>query len=226
MKAVKITSIAVITGLLLIGLTNVALARTNVSVGIGIGHPGFYGGYHYGPYRWHHYPYRSEFIIGGPVWWPGYYDYYYPYYYPGYYVVDPPPVVVERPPVVVEKQPATVQPNVVQPKGVDENTLQLYKNLREKKSDLLNKLQTGDKDAQIQAIRDLAGFSFDDNVRLSIESALFTSGDTQMRIEAAQALGSVKNTKALPALEKARVDDADAGVRRAADTAIRNIEGK
>jgi HEAT repeat protein len=132
---------------------------------------------------------------------------------------------VVRPPVV-ESQPATVQPNVVQPKNVDEDTLKLYKNLREKKSELLTKLQTGDKDTQIQAIRDLAGFSFDDNVRLSIESALFTSVDAQIRIEAAQALGSVKNTKALPALGKARVDDSDAGVRRAADAAIRNIEGK
>jgi hypothetical protein len=226
MKAIKIAVIAAVTAVLLIGTTNTATARTHVSVGVGIGYPGFHGGYYnyYRPYWRHQYPYRSQIFIRGPVWRPGYYDYY-PYpYYPGYYVVNPPPAVVVRPPVV-ENQPP-VQPNVVEPQGVDENTLRLYKNLREKKSKLLTKLQTGDKDSQIQAIRDLAGFSFDDNVRQAIENVLFTNEDTQMRIEAAQALGSVKNTKALPALEKARVDDAEAGVRRAADTAITNIEGK
>jgi hypothetical protein len=244
MKAVKIAAIAVVTAVLLIGTANVAMARSHVSIGVGIGFPGFYGGYygggyshggyyhggysnHYGPYR-HHYPYRSEIFIGGPIWGPGYYD---PYYYPGYYVVDPPPVIVERPPVVIEQQPTVVQPTVVQPQvvqpqGVDENTQKAFKDLRYKKSELMRKLEIGDKDSQIQAIRDLAGFSFDDNVRQAIENVLSSNADAQMRLEAAQSLGSVKNTKALPALEKARVDDGDAGVRRAADAAIRNIEGK
>ncbi|MGA2092044.1 MAG: HEAT repeat domain-containing protein [Sedimentisphaerales bacterium] len=235
MKAVKIAAIAVVTAVLLIGTANVAMARTNVSVGVGIGFPGFYGGYyhggysrHYGSHWGHRYPYRSEIFIGGPIYGPGYYD---PYYYPGYYVVDPPPVVVERQPVVIEQQPTVyqpqaTQPQVAQPQGVDENTQKVYKDLRYKKSELMRKLETGDKDSQIQAIRALAGFSFDDNVRQAIENVLSSNTDAQMRLEAAQSLGSVKNTKALPALEKARVDDGDADVRRAADAAIKNIEGK
>jgi hypothetical protein len=229
MKAVKIAAITVVAVVLLIGTANVAMARSHVSIGVGIGFPGFYGGYygggyygggysnHYGPWR-HRYPYRSEIFIGGPIWGPGYY---YPSYYPGYYVADPPPVIVERPPVVIEQQPTTVQPQ-----GVDENTQKVYKDLRYKKSELLRKLEIGDKDSQIQAIRDLAGFSFDDNVRQAIENVLSSNTDAQLRLEAAQSLGSVKNTKAVPALEKARVDDGDAGVRRAADAAIKNIEGK
>jgi hypothetical protein len=219
MKTLKIAVILVVTAVLLIGTANVAMARarTHVSVGIGIGHP--YGGYyHYRPYRGHHYP-RSEFFIGvgGPVWQPGYYDYYYPYY-PGYYAVEPPPVVVERP-------PAVVQPPTIAPQGVDEKTQKVFKELRYKKSELMRKLEIGDKNSQIQAIRDLAGFSFDDNVHQAIENVLLTNTDAQLRTAAAEALGSVKNTKSLPALEKARVDDTDAGVRRAADAAINNIEG-
>ena len=45
MKTIKIAAIAVVTAVLLIGTANVASARTHVSVGVGIGHPGFYGGY-------------------------------------------------------------------------------------------------------------------------------------------------------------------------------------
>jgi hypothetical protein len=224
MKFVKIAGAAIVTAAVLIGTPNTAMARTHVSIGVGIGYPGFYGGYyhHYGPYRRHYYP-RSEFFIGvgGPIWWPGYYDYYYPYY-PGYYVVEPPPAVVAPPPVV-ENQP-TVQPPAVAPQGTDENTLKLYKNLREKKGELMRKLEIGDKDSQIQAIRDLAGFSFDDNVRHAIENVLLTNTDAQLRIAAAQALGSVKNSKALPALEKARINDAEVSVRQAADNAIKNIQ--
>jgi hypothetical protein len=229
MKATKIAVIAAVAPVLLIGTTNAAMARTHVSVGVGIGYPGFYGGWygHYGPYRRHYHPRSGFFIgVGWLIWWPDdYYPYYYPYYYPGYYVVNPPPAVVVRPPVV-ENQPTTVQQNMVEPQGVDENTLRLYKNLWEKKSELLTKLHTGDRDSQIQAIRDLAGFSFDDNVRQAIENVLLTNTYAELRIGSAQSLGAVKNTKALPALEKARVDDAEAGIRRAADGAIRNIEGK
>jgi hypothetical protein len=238
MKAVKIAAIAVATASLLIGITDTATAKTHVSIGVGIGYPGFYGGYshHYGHHWGHHYPYRSSVFIGG--WWPGYYDYYYPHY-PGYYVVAPPPptVIVQRPPVIVEQQPVVVQPPavappavvekqpvVVQPKDVDENTQKVFKDLRYKKSELMRKLEIGDRDSRIQAIRDLGGFSFDDNIRQAIENVLLTNSDSQLRLEAAQALGSVKNTKSLPALQKARINDSELSVRQTADAAIRNIE--
>jgi HEAT repeat protein len=87
-------------------------------------------------------------------------------------------------------------------------------------------LQMPDKEQRKQAIDELAGFSFDDNVRHALENVLLSDPDAQLRKEAAQSFGKVKNTKALAALEKARVEDPNEDVRKAADQTIKKLEGK
>ena len=215
MKSLRFGLVVIVTLCTLIVLSDAALARTHVSVGIGVGYPGFYAGYGHG-WGWRHHSHDSIFICG---YWPVYEPYYY-YPGPGYYVVEPPPVVVQRPPVVVEN-PAPV----VQPRTVDASTQKLFNDLRNKKSELLHKLAIGDKAQRKNALNELTGFSFDDNVRQAIENVLLSDPDSELRIEAAHAFGEVKNNEALPALKKARVNDSDPGVRQEADNSISRIEG-
>lgn len=222
MKALKFTLVKTIVAVsLLIGLSNLALARPNVYIGVGIGHPG-YGFYHhpyyFGPPWRCYYPYRGTIIVGDGYW----YD-----WGPDYYVVTP-PTVVEQVPIVVEKQPvmvSTSSPQVVQPQQFDESTLQLNMNLQYKKSELLKQLQAPNKEQRREAIDELAGFSFDDNVRQALQNVLLSDPNPELRAEAAHSFGIVKNTGARAALEKARVEDPSADVRRAADEAIKSIAG-
>jgi hypothetical protein len=218
---------------LLIGLSDVALARPNIRVGFSIGRrPGFHAGYrtgdrrgsyrnprhsrHHGPQwgRRSYRPRRQTIILGGRCW----YD-----RGPDYYVVTS-PVVVERPPVVIEKQ-TVVYSTVVQPQQFDESTLQMNMDLQYKKSELLKQLQAPNKELRRQAIKELAGFSFDDNVRAALENILLSDPDPELRAEAAHSFGAVKNANARAALEKARVEDPSVDVRKAADEAIRSIAG-
>jgi hypothetical protein len=227
MKTSRYISIIAVT--LLIGLSEMALARPNVSVGVNIGgsRSGFNVGYrNYDrrgsfrtPYyrhrepnwgrrgpnweRRHYRPYRNTIIIGGSYWYDS---------RPDYYVVTT-PTVIERPVIVVNSQ------------QFDENTIQLNLDLQRRKSELLGQLQASDKELRRGAIRDLAGFSFDDNVRYALENVLLSDPSSELRAEAAEAFGRVKNAGALPALEKARVEDVSAEVRIAADEAINSIEG-
>ncbi|MDD5064837.1 MAG: HEAT repeat domain-containing protein [Phycisphaerae bacterium] len=215
---------------LLIGLSNAALARPKVKVDINIGgRPGFRGG-HRGDFRFGHrpryfapvrgwrgsHPRRQTIVIGG-----SWYD-----SRPNYYVVAP-PRVVERVPVVIERQTVVYSntPQVVQPQQFDESTLQMNMDLQYKKSELLKQLQAPNKELRRGAIKELAGFSFDDNVRAALENILLSDPDPELRAEAADAFGTVKNANARAALEKARVEDPSADVRRAADDAIRSISG-
>jgi hypothetical protein len=230
MKALRYMLIAAVS--LLIGLSNAALARPSVYIGVGIGgRPGFHGGYrdddrfshrprYFEPaWGWRDYrPQRQTIILGGGCW----YD-----RGPDYYVVAP-PVVVERPPVVIERQTvvySTSSPQVVQPQQFDESTLQLNINLQYKKSELLKQLQMPNKELRKEAIKELAGFSFDDNVRYALQNILLSDPDPELRAEAANAFGAVKNANARAALEKARVEDPSVDVRKAADEAIRSIAG-
>jgi HEAT repeats len=220
MKTLKIALVSIVVLVFVTGLSNMALARTNVSIGVGVGYPGFYGAYGWGGGYRH---FRGSSVIVGGYWvWPGYYPgYYYPYsdyYYPDYYPVST-PVVVERPPVVVERT-AIVQP--VQEGGYTES---LYGPIGAKKTELLKVLMIGDKEHRINAINELAGYSFDDNVRLSLEKVLLSDTDPELRAAAANAFGSVRNPKAIPALEKARVEDSVTDVRKAADLSIKKLQG-
>jgi hypothetical protein len=229
MKTTRFTLISIVVLSILIGQSNSVLARTNASIGVGVGFRGFYGGYRAGPYGYPHnyrywgpgwgwrynYPYGRTIIVSG-----GYcYD-----WGPDYYVADQP--VIESAPVVVENQTdvgSINSPQVVQPKQIDKETQALLKTLRYKRGVLLKQLETGDKEQRMQAIKELAGFSFDDNVRQSLEKVLLSDPDPELRTEVVHAFGEVKNVKALTALKKARVEDADVNVRKAADQAIKNM---
>jgi hypothetical protein len=215
---------------LLVGLSNAALARPKVDVDINFGgRPGFHHSRpdyrfdhrprHFEPvWGWRDYrPHRQTIIFGGGYW----YD-----RGPNYYVVAP-PVVVERPPVVIERQTVVYSspPQVVQPQQFDQSTLQMNMDLQYKKSELLKQLQAPNKELRREAIQELAGFSFDDNVRSALENILLSDADPELRTEAADAFGTVKNANARAALERARVEDPVADVRRAADDAIRSITG-
>ncbi len=138
-----------------------------------------------------------------------------------------PPVVVERPPVIIERQTVVYSspPQVVQQQQFDDSTIQRNIDLQYRKSALLNQLQSSNKELRRQAIDELAGFSFDDNVRAALENILLSDPDPELRAEAAYSFGTVKNTNARSALERARVEDPSADVRRAADNAIRSITG-
>ncbi len=214
---------------LLIGLSNVALARPKVYMGVSLGgRPGLRASYRTGGRRgsyktprryryrkssrdrWGYRPRRQTIVLGSGCWYSR---------GPDYYVVTS-PIVVERPPVVIERQ--TV---VVQPQQFDESTLQLNMDLQYKKSELLEQLQEPNKELRRQAIKELAGFSFDDNVRAALENILLSDQDPELRAEAARSFGAVKNANARAALEKARVEDLNADVRRAADEAIKSITG-
>jgi hypothetical protein len=229
MKTLRYMLIAAVS--LLIGLSNAALARPSVYIGVGIGgRPGFRGGYR-DDYRFSHRPkhfepawgrrdyrpHRQTIIFGGGYW----YD-----RGPDYYVVTQ-PVVVERPPVVIERQTVVYSspPQVVQPQQFDESTLQLNMDLQYKKSELLKQLQAPNKEQRREAIDELAGFSFDDNVRYALQNVLLSDPDPELRAEAAHSFGEVKNINARAALEKARVEDPSVDVRKAADEAIKSIEG-
>jgi len=224
MKTVKIVLVLIATLAILTAFSSTAFARTSVSVGIGFGGHGHHGGGfrhgYYGSHWGHHRPFRSSVFIGGTLW-P---DYYYPYYpyYPDYYVVEPPPPIVlrERPPVVIERSAP-----VVQPQSMDRNTQETYRELRFKKSELLRMLEIGDNASRVKAIRELAGFTFDDKVRGALEEVLLLDGDPELRAEAAISLGELKNPETKPALEKARIQDSSQEVRQAADQAIKKIEG-
>jgi hypothetical protein len=206
MKLLKFALVTIAAILALTGFTETVLARSSISVGFGAGHGGFHHGHHWSG---HHHNY-SSFFIGGSWFWPD-------YYYPSYYIVEPAPVVLERAPVVIQR-PVTY----VQTHGVNANT---FEDMRLKKAHLLVMFYSGNKTQRIIAIKELAGFSFDDNVRKAIEKVLLSDRDAELRKIAGHALGEVKNVKAKFALEKARVFDTDADVRKTAEDSIRKIEG-
>jgi len=230
MKTLRYMLIAAVS--LLIGLSNAALARPSVYIGVGIGgRPGLHSGYR-DDYRFSHRPRhfepawgrrdyrprRQTIILGSGYW----YD-----CGPDYYVVTQ-PTIIERTPVVIERQTvvySTSSPQVVQPQQFDESTLQLNINLQYKKSELLKQLQAPNKEQRREAIKELAGFSFDDNVRGALEVVLLSDPDPELRAEAAHSFGEVKNTGARAALEKARVEDPSVDVRKAADEAISSLNG-
>ena len=162
-------------------------------------------------------PRRGNIYIGG--------GFQYTYRWPSYYVYTSPTII--RRPVIVEGQTLiipTIQSQTVQQVEYDEETQALFETLRYRKSQLLDQLKTGYKEQRKEAIQELAGFSFDDEVRQALESVLLLDPDAELRQEVVKAFAEVKNAKALPALEKARVEDWSQDVRKEADEAIKSIK--
>jgi hypothetical protein len=174
--------------------------HSNVAIGIGIGFP-IYGGYGY----W-----------GGPY----YYQYdYYPYYPPVVYAPPPyyPSVVIAQP--VVVDQPVIVRREIFQPSYNSD-----LSGVRVRKAQLLNLLNQGGQAERLQAISELSGYSFDDQVRATLENLLLSDPNAAIREEVTVSFAKVKNRAALPILEKVRVEDSDREVRAAADMAINQIK--
>jgi hypothetical protein len=207
MKTTKSVLASVLTLCFVIVLSGTASARGRVYVGIGVGFPAYghycggYRGYYGHPNLRHYHPYYSTVIVGSGYWcdWG-----------PGCCIAEPRPRAAE-------KEAAVVQPSVI-----DNDTQELFKKLRNKKNELLGKIQSKDKQQRKEAVNDLAGFSFDDKVRAALEKVLLSDVDPELRKAAAEAFGKVKNAKALPVLQKARVEDSSEEVRKAADNAIKN----
>ena len=207
---------------LLTGLSNTALGRSSLSIGFGVGHPGFYSGhrscfppgprhrrrYHYRERRWQYYPTYPRSVIVYRHWTDS---------KPVSYIVTQ-PTIIERTPMAIEKDTVVVQPKY------DEETMALFEALRYRKSELLRTIEIGDNEHRLDAIVELAGFSFDDKVRNALEKVLFSDPDSELRQAAARSLGKVKNVKARAALEKARVQDPNVNVRKEADRSLDKIE--
>jgi hypothetical protein len=114
--------------------------------------------------------------------------------------------VIATMPRVIEKQVIVVQPRY-------DGSTDL----------LLDRLVMGNKWQRLEAIEQLAEFSFNDQVRYALENVLLSDPDPQLRKEVARIFGVMKNINALPALEKARVQDPDEDVRKEADNAIKEM---
>jgi len=119
---------------------------------------------------------------------------------------------------------------IVEPKRCEYNptydpaNAELFAKVRNKKSELLKALKIGDKAARIKAITELAGYSFDDNVRKALEEVILTDPDPELRRQVAESFGEVKNLNLIGTLEKVRAEDTDIQVREQADKAIKKIK--
>lgn len=170
-------------------------------------HIGF--GYHYPHHYWHSYWYPPPFYYAGyPYWWDDYY----------------PDVIVERPTVYVRETTSPAQVYRT-PAAPDEETLKLFASIRNKKAELIKQLQSADKAERIKAIAELAGLTYDDQVREKLKDILLKDADPDLRKEAAMAFGKTKNDALITILEEVRVNDDNKEVRQAADQAIKNIKG-
>ena len=138
-------------------------------------------------------------------------------------IVVGPPVVVEVPKVITERQVVVKTPEYNYKLKYDENTAKLFEKLRRKKSELLKTLEIGNKEKRIEAIRELAGFSFDDKVGKALEDVLLSDPDPELRKKVANSLGKTTNRNVLAALEKAKTEDSNKEVRQEAYKAIIKI---
>lgn len=236
MRSIKRGLVGAGVGLLLFSFSNVAVARISFGLSIGTSfvhrYPGSYydcypyhswhGGYYtwldrdrygwwdagrYGHFPRRHYWPRRSFASGLGVWIGGYYP----------MVVDT-PVVGVRPIVMDKSEAAERAANAAA-------AAQLREAMRKRKSKQLKVLKMGDKEKRIQAIRDLAGFSFDDEVRRALEDVLSSDPDPELRKEVAVSFGKTENRIVLAALTQAKAKDPVRDVRQAAYRAIIMIKG-
>ena len=196
------------------------LAEARVSVGLSIGtsfgyrYPGCYygypyypwpGGYYTGPYR--HFPgrhYWPRHSSGLGIWIGGYYP-----------VVDR-SIVIDRSSVGSCRNQAVT--NTV-------GGTQLSEAMRKKTDEQLKILETGDKEKRLQAIHDLAVYSFDIKIRRALEKVLLSDPDPEVRKEVALSFGRTENQLVLLALTEAKDKDPERDVRQTAYRAIIMIKG-
>jgi hypothetical protein len=206
---------------ILASLPGLASAGGSFHIGLGYGysHFGGNGGHH----RWSgHHPYRSSFSCMPRLHRRrGYWDSQHigfgrDYWHTGLRVETP--VVIVQPRVIIKKK-------VIVDPTYNTDTQKLFKRLRVKKAELLRKLKVTDKKRRQEIISELAGFAFDEKVKKALEDILLFDPDPELRIEAAKSFAKVKNDKAIPTLEKVRIEDPAEEVRKEADKAIKTIMG-
>lgn len=238
MKVLRVILIAAGLVSLLVLSPRTASARSRFYIGFGtsighgrsILHPGHfpYYGLHSGYYRWLDHD-RYRWMDGGrfrsSFWgWPSRSSGMSIWIEDSWSVWAGPPVIVGAPRVITRRR-VVVEPKRYEYKpSYNANNAKLFARLRNKKSELLKTLKIGDKARRIKAIAELAGYSFDDNVRKALEEILLKDPDPELRRQVAESLGKVKNRKVVPALEKARAEDSDEKVRTEADQAIKKIQ--
>ena len=241
MKATKLIITGIGLVLFLALLTNTASARVSFHMGVGIGpryhHDGFGYGLRVGPRFGLHGSYHRMFDGGyyrrDHIYKPRGFGHYRPWRRSGvsvrvdglFPIIVRPEVVVEVPEVVTKRRVIVEEPEYYEDVEYDEDTAALFEEIRRKKSELLKRLKVCDKDKCKKAIRELASFSFDDEVRLALEDILLTSPDVELRKEVAKALGKTSNKKVLAALQEAKVYDPSMEVRLVAHNSILKIKG-
>ncbi len=197
---------------LLAFLQGTASARVYVSIGFGTS----FGHHHSGFYRpW--YPYHSWH--GHYYGWPDY-RWSSPWYSSGtgiWFYESCPTVIVPR--VRLETPDESLH------RRETANDVVLSESMQKRKSELLKVLRIGGKDARIEAIRELAGFSYDDKARTSLEKVLLSDPDPQLRKEVAVAFGKTGNVSLVEALKTAKSNDSSREVRQAAYRSIILLEG-
>ena len=202
---------------LLAFLPNTATARVYFSISLGTSfghhHSGFYRGY-YPHYEW------PGGYRGSCVSWPRHSYWRRPLYSSraGFWIHESYPIVIATP-VRVEA------PKAREHSGKPKYEAKLSERIRRQRSELLKVLKIGDKENRIEAICDLADFSFDDKVRTALEDVLLSDPDPELRKQVARLFGKTTNRNAVPALEIAKAQDSSRDVRQAAYRAIIMIEG-
>ena len=205
MKALKNILIAVFFISLSLLATKEAAAHCNVGFAIGTGfcYPGpFCDDFYFSCYGWPHYWYGDGCASS---------------------VIIEMPVVVHRRIVSVPKPAMQVQRII--PANADEETLALFASIRNKKENLLAQLEAADKESKINAITELAGYSYDETVIEKLKDILLKDPDSELRKEAAKAFGEGRNPAVAPVLRQARLGDSEKAVRDAAENAIKAIKG-
>lgn len=134
--------------------------------------------------------------------------------------------VYAAPRVVITRRVVVGSRVIVEPKRSEYKpaNAKLFAKVRNKRSELLKVLKIGDKPARIKAIAQLAGYSFDDNVRKALEEIILTDPDPELRMQVAESLSKVKNLNLIATLEKVKEQDADLQVREQAEKAIEKIK--
>jgi HEAT repeat protein len=135
------------------------------------------------------------------------------------------PMVVGAPVVIDRSSVGSARSKAIDPARNPAADARLSEAMRKRKCEQLEILKIGDKEKRIQAIRDLAPFSFDNEIRRALEKILLSDPDPQLRQEVAVSFGKTENQLVLAALAEAKEKDPVRDVRQAAYRSIIMIKG-
>ncbi len=174
-------------------------------------HAGYYHPYHYG------------FIFGFD---PFFYPFGHPYMFESYPdVLFDSPVIIERPAIIVHEAASPAQTIYKEYVPAARQSSETFADARNKKNELLKQLQSTDNSEKSKAIANLAGFTFDEQVREKLKNILLNDPNTDLRKDVATAFGKSNNEKVIPILEQAKAADNNKQIQQEIDQAIRKIKG-